>query len=143
MLASRALVGVAARSLATLDPAVTLPQYRMLVLLHTHGDQNVGALADALGIHPSSATRLCDRMARKGLVVRSPSPTSRREVTVAIARGGRAVVRSVTERRLAEIEHILAGITETDRERLIDALAVFATAADELPDDAWRLGWSA
>ena len=37
--ASRALVGVAARSLAGVGEEVTLPQYRMLVLLCSRGPQ--------------------------------------------------------------------------------------------------------
>ena len=67
LLASRALVGVAARSLAGVEEQVTLVQYRALVLLDA-GPQNVGTLAKALGIHPSTATRLCDRLTTKGLV---------------------------------------------------------------------------
>ena len=74
LLVTRALVGVAARSLSAIDGDVTLPQYRALVLLVTRGDQNVGALAEALGIHASTATRLCDRLLAKGLIVRSTTP---------------------------------------------------------------------
>src|SRR5664279_4938853 len=81
LVASRALVGVAARSLSALEPDVTLPQYRALVLLRSRGDQNVSALADALGVHPSTATRLCDRLLKKGFIDRATSSGSRREVT--------------------------------------------------------------
>jgi DNA-binding Lrp family transcriptional regulator len=66
--ASRALVGVAARSLAVVDPEVTLPQYRALVVLASRGPRLVGELAEALVIHPSTATRLCDRLVAKKLV---------------------------------------------------------------------------
>ena len=56
--ASRALVGVAARSLAVVDAEVTLPQYRALVVLAARGPRLVGELADELSIHPSTETRL-------------------------------------------------------------------------------------
>src|SRR5437868_15225897 len=82
LVASRALVGVAARSLSALEADVTLPQYRALVLLSSRGEQNVSALADALGIHPSTATRLCDRLLNKGLIDRATSAGSRREVAL-------------------------------------------------------------
>ena len=75
--ASRALVGVAARSLGAIEDSITLPQYRALVLLASRGEENVGVLADALAIHPSTATRLCDRLARKGLIERNTSAESR------------------------------------------------------------------
>ena len=68
LVASRALVGVAARSLAGVDD-VTLPQYRALVVLTRPVSITIGDLATTLDIHRSTATRLCDRLERKGLVV--------------------------------------------------------------------------
>jgi DNA-binding MarR family transcriptional regulator len=79
---SRALVGIAARSMSHLDD-VTLSQYRALVVLAAHGPLRSGDLADHLGVHPSTLTRLVDRLAAKRLVSRS-HPSSRREVVVAL-----------------------------------------------------------
>ncbi len=55
LMASRALVGVAARSLAAIEGTITLVQYRALVLLASRGALNVGSLAENLGVHA------CDR----------------------------------------------------------------------------------
>lgn len=142
LVASRALVGVAARSLATVESEITLRQYRALVVLAARGEQNVGALADALEIHPSTATRLCDRLIGKHLIERTTSLGNRREVTVALSPGGQALVREVTTRRRREIRRIVAQLAPEAQKRLVDALADFAEAADELPDDAWKLGWT-
>jgi hypothetical protein len=46
--ASRALVGISARSLAAIESDVTLPQYRALVVLAERGEQTVSSLAEAL-----------------------------------------------------------------------------------------------
>jgi len=143
MVASRALVAVAARSLAAVEGDVTLPQYRALVLLSARGGLNVGALADALGIHPSSATRLCDRLLAKGLIARSNPQSNRREVNVTLSAAGRALVRQVTARRSREIRHIVTRLDASAQAKLIDALSSFAAAAGEVPDDAWKLGWTA
>jgi DNA-binding MarR family transcriptional regulator len=140
--ASRALVGVAARSLGAIEDSITLPQYRALVLLASHGEENVGALADALAIHPSTATRLCDRLARKGLIERNTSVESRREVTLTLTDAGRALLRVVTQRRLREINKIVARLDPKVRRAAIDALNTFADAAGEIPDEAWKLGWT-
>ncbi len=140
--ASRALVGISARSLAAVESDVTLPQYRALVVLAEHGEQRVSALAEALEIHPSTATRLCDRLASKRLVYRAESPTSRREVAVGLSPTGRALVGSVTRRRRAEIARIVQRMPVDSRPQLIAALEAFAGAAGEVPDDAWKLGWS-
>ena len=89
LLASRALVGVAARSLASVEGTITLVQYRALVVLASEDVLNVGSLAEALGIHASTATRLCDRLSEKGLIDRKTSAESRREVVVGLTADGR------------------------------------------------------
>ncbi len=142
LVASRALVGVAARSLSAVESEITLRQYRALVVLASKGEQNVGALADALDIAASTATRLCDRLIAKGLIERTTSPQNRRGVTVALSSDGQALVRFVTNRRRKEIRRILARLDDDARDRLLDAFAEFADAAGEVPDDAWKLGWT-
>ena len=57
MRASRVLVSVVARSIAEVEDVVTLPQLRVLVMIASHGPQNLGSVAAALGVHPSNATR--------------------------------------------------------------------------------------
>ena len=140
--ASRVLVGISARSLAAVESDVTLPQYRALVVLAEHGEQRVSSLAEALDIHPSTATRLCDRLVGKQLLYRAESPTSRREVAVGLSPPGRALIASVTRRRRAEIARIVRRMPVDSRPHLIAALEAFTDAAGEVPDDAWKLGWS-
>jgi len=142
LLASRALVGVAARSLATTESEITLRQYRALVLLTARGEQNVSQLAEALEIHPSTATRLCDRLLAKGLIERRTSAASRREVTVGISSAGARIVRGVTSRRRREIRRVVSGLDPSARSQVIAAFEAFVRAAGEAPDDAWRLGWT-
>ena len=95
--ASRALVGVAARSLAVVDSEVTLAQYRALVVLASRGPALVGELAEALGIHPSTTTRLCDRLVAKKLVTRTQGRDNRREPAVSLWVKGRRLVERVTD----------------------------------------------
>jgi DNA-binding MarR family transcriptional regulator len=143
LVASRALVGVAARSIGDVEDTVTLVQYRALVLLASRGEMNVGSLANAFELHQSTATRLCDRLVAKGFIARAPSPASRREVCVALTPVGQALVRSVTARRRREVGEIMARLSSDQRALLVDAFTAFAHAAGEIPDDAWKLGWTA
>jgi len=140
--ASRALVGIVARSLASIDSDITLTQYRALVLISTRGEQNVGTLAKELGIHPSTATRLCDRLLVKRLIVRKPSPASRREVAIELSDSGRALVRTVMNRRRRDLRRIIGALEPSEQRRLVEAFRVFSEAAGEVRDDAWRLGWT-
>jgi MarR family len=86
--ASRALVAVAARSLAAAGDEVTLPQYRALVVLAAQGPQGTAELAAALAVNPSTATRMCDRLVRKGLVRRHRLAGDRRAVRIALTAAG-------------------------------------------------------
>jgi DNA-binding MarR family transcriptional regulator len=139
--ASRVLVAVAARSLADLSEDVTLAQYRVLVVLASRGPQIVGALAEQLEVLPSTATRLCDRLVRKGLVTREHSVSSRREVEVSLTDQGRLLVEGVTQRRRRAIAEIVRAIPPANRAALVTALGQFAEAAGEVPEQAWSLGW--
>ena len=103
-------MAVAARSLGGLDDDVTLPQYRALVVLAVHGDQHVGQLAEALDVHPSTMTRMCDRLVRKGLVTRRRSAGSRRATTISLSPAGQAVVDQVVAARRREIRRIVRRI---------------------------------
>jgi len=140
--ASRALVAVAARSLAAVDDDVTLSQYRALVVLGSRGPQTVGQLADAVGVHPSTATRLCDRLVARKLVTRTQVEGNRRETQIALSKKGRSIVDTVTTARRHEIAAIVARIPDSLRQPTVTALAAFAEAAGEVPEQAWSLGWS-
>ncbi len=112
------------------------------MLLASRGDLNVGSLADALDVHQTTVTRLCDRLVAKGLVNRMSSAANRREVIVALTPQGDALVRAVSARRKREINTVLARLSTRERAVIADAFWTFADAAGEASDDASKLGWS-
>jgi DNA-binding MarR family transcriptional regulator len=131
--ASRALVAVAARSLADVDD-VTLPQFRALVVSSRPTPVTVGDLAAALAIHPSTATRMCDRLERKQLLRRNLGvSTDRRETTLSLTPRGRRLVDRVTQRRRRDLAAIAAAMPSDKRDAVIAALVLFADAAADLP----------
>lgn len=140
--ASRVLVGISARSLASTSEEVTLAQYRTLVVLRARGPQSLQQLADELQVVPSTATRMCDRLVRKELIGRATPPDNRREVEVGITPRGASIVNAVTKRRRAEIHRIVEKMTEARRADLVAALEEFSRAAGETPDAEWFLGWT-
>lgn len=142
MTASRALVAIAARSLAGLEEQVTLPQYRALVVLASRSQLRPVDLADSLDVSPSTATRMCDRLVAKELVERVHSDSDRREVVLRLSADGRALVSEVTARRRRELRKVIARIPAEDQERLIEALRVFNAAAGEAPESVLALGMS-
>jgi DNA-binding MarR family transcriptional regulator len=143
MLASRAFVGLAARSLADLDADVTLPQFRALVVLATRGPQRVADIAAELQVTPSTGTRMCDRLVRKGLVRRSRTASDRRVVRLRLTAAGRRLVEEVIRRRRADLSRIVAATAEQWTPAVTGALSAFAAAAGEVPEQEWWLGWAA
>ncbi|MGI8714560.1 MAG: MarR family winged helix-turn-helix transcriptional regulator [Solirubrobacteraceae bacterium] len=139
--ASRALVGVAARSLATVAEDVTLAQYRVLVELAARGPQRLAQLATALCVDRSTATRMVDRLVRKRLVSRRRSHEDRRVVRVSLNADGGELVAEVSRRRREEISTIVQRIPVGHRDLVLVALRAFADAAGEVPEQDWSLGW--
>jgi DNA-binding MarR family transcriptional regulator len=144
--ASRLLVAVSARSLNTVQARVTVPQFRLLVVLATHGKTKLIALAEDLGVNPSTAMRMAERLEAEGLVERRINPASRREVLLRLTAAGRQVVEEVTARRREEITGIVARMPPALRGGLLEALAAFTQAGGEpavetVPHDALSLHW--
>ena len=106
--ASRSLIAVATRSLGAAAEETTIAQYRALVVLASRGPQRMVDLAAALGVTPSTAGRMCDRLVRKGLIRRHRARADRRAVLVWVTAAGRLVVDQATARRRALIEEMLA-----------------------------------
>jgi DNA-binding MarR family transcriptional regulator len=141
MRATRAFVGIAAEALLAVADDVSLPQYRVLVLLD-EGPLTMGALAENLGVTGSTATRACDRLTEKALISRQADSTDRRSVLVQLTRRGRRLVDEVTRRRRSAIDATLDRMGTAAERRLAVALAEFADAAGEAYEHAWALGWS-
>jgi len=133
LFASRALVAVAARSLSDIAEEVTLAQYRTLVVLASRGPQNLINLAEAIGVTPATATRMCDRLVTKKLIVREADQDDRRTIRIDLTKKGRRLVSDVTDRRREEIGAILESISPVDQG--------FAAAAGEVPEQDWSTGW--
>jgi DNA-binding MarR family transcriptional regulator len=131
--ASRLLVAISARSIATVDESITLPQFRLLVVLDTRGPLKLVALAEHLGVNPSTASRMVQRLVAADLVTRWASPTSRREHALGLTAGGSAIVSQVTRRRRAEITRIVQRMPAVTRRGLVEALTAFARAGAEPP----------
>jgi DNA-binding MarR family transcriptional regulator len=124
---TQAFGGLIAESLASVDARVTMPQLRVLVLAAS-GPQNVTAVARDLGVHPSNATRTCDRLVRAGLLTRRHAPDDRRQVILTLTPAGTRLVEQVMSQRRAAAERVLARMSVEHRAMLAEALSAFAAA---------------
>lgn len=138
--ASRTLIAVATKSLGAAADETTIAQYRALVVLASRGPQRMVDLAGGLGVVPSAAGRMCDRLVRKGLIRRHRARADRRAVLVSITPPGRQVVDQATARRRELIADILRHLPVGEQRTVAAALQRFAVAADEVPESRWPVG---
>ncbi|KIF72284.1 hypothetical protein HY68_18940 [Streptomyces sp. AcH 505] len=145
--ASRLLIAVSARSLAAVTEGVTLPQFRLLMVLAAHGDAKLVQLAERLGVNPSTAMRMLDRLIAAGLADRQSNPANRRETMLRLTPEGRRLVAEVKAARHREVAAIVQRLSPGQRSALVTALAAFTEAGGEpaIPGDtaeAYPPGWS-
>lgn len=129
--ASRSLLGIVIRSVQAAPVAVTIPQHRVLVLLED-GPLGIGAIAAELGVNPSNASRLCDRLQVLGLIRRRRADHDRRAVLVGLTKTGRDNITAVASHRRAEISQLVAHLDGKGSAVLVRALTEISDAAAEL-----------
>jgi DNA-binding MarR family transcriptional regulator len=134
MAASRALVAIVARSFAEADVAITLQQWRVLVVVAHFGPLSPGELAKWLAVHKSNATRMCDALVGAGLLDRREDPDNRRRMVLSLTADGEAVVDSLQAYRRQAIATILDQVPPRRRGQVAEAMQAFADAAGDRPE---------
>ena len=127
LLASRALLGVIASSLAPVLDEVTLPVFRLLVVLTADGPLTTNQLATRTQATDALVQRTVAEAVAGGLVSISGADLVR------IEPHGRALVDEVTERRRSMLATILGAMSTDAVEALSNGLRQFALAAGESP----------
>lgn len=138
--ASRVLVALAAQSLGQLDVEVTLVQFRALVVL-AGGPQRTIDLAAVLAVAPSTATRMCDRLVRKGLVRRYRRIEDRRATWLGLTEAGRDLVGDVMRSRRRAIGQMVRATPVADPAGAVQALDALVATGGELPESQWWRRW--
>lgn len=128
--AARVFSAVTAESIAQAGDGVTLPQLRVLVLASTATELNNNAVAEALDVHISNASRICDRLVQAELLSRRDSPSDRRHVQLSLTPKGAQLVAAVADHRRAIFSRTLGGMDEEQQTGLSRALRGFVEVAE-------------
>ncbi|HEY2724978.1 MAG TPA: MarR family winged helix-turn-helix transcriptional regulator [Pseudonocardiaceae bacterium] len=126
---ARAMMAVSLRAAVTLPAGISPIQLRALTVLSGLGQTNLADLGAALGMSPSSTSRLCDRLVAGGLVERRTSPHTRREVAVRLSGEGTRLLAGYDGHRLAELRAVLDSFGPRRRQEVLGALRDFGAAA--------------
>jgi DNA-binding MarR family transcriptional regulator len=134
LLASQALVAIVTRSFAEVETSITLPQWRVLVILNGHGSLTPSVIARWMGVHPSNTTRACDVLVRAGLLDRRESVKDRRQNVLTLTPEGQTLVDSLLDFRRDAIAGVLEKLPAAQRKLVSEAMQAFADAAGENPE---------
>lgn len=113
------------------EDGLTIPQLRLLWTLRDEDGQPVGALAEHLGVNPSTITGHVDRLVRQGLVRREEDPADRRIVRNYLTEQGEITVGALRKIAGSFIINILKRLDDAQLERLHIALQDLNRAAAE------------
>ena len=111
------------------DTSVTLTQLAALSTLKQRGALTPGELAAHEKVQPPSMTRILAALEERGLALRTPHPTDRRQMLVSLTEAATAMLREDRRRRDAWLARKLAELTPKERETLRAAAPVLEKLA--------------
>lgn len=112
---ARALIGIAMESVHAAAESVTLPQFRLLLVLDGTGRVPSSRLAAALGSNASSVTRLGDKLEALGYLSRGSDEHNRSIVTLEVTRAGHRLVSDVLAHRHKILAEVLDQLSPRER----------------------------
>ena len=104
---------------------------RALLALDERGPCKLAVLAAELRLSQSATSRLIDRLVDNGLVDRTASPDSRREIRISATADGQKITRRVLLCRQQAIDDVVRAMDPDDVRQLLAGLAAFAAAASD------------
>lgn len=137
---ARTVMAISVRAAAAVPGGISPVQLRALTALHRLQPANLADLGAALGISPSSTSRLCDRLVTRGLVDRRVSPRIRREVALSVSEQGLRLLAEYDRHRLAAMSAALDNLAPQRRPEVLTALRDFAAAAGAVQATGHRVG---
>jgi DNA-binding MarR family transcriptional regulator len=134
--ATRGLLALNVSVLEDMEMSVGLAPLRALQALDRRGPSLVGELGDNLGVVPSTASRLSDRLTEAGLITRRPAPGNRRSTLLELTDAGRAVLDELVTLRVRAFREVAEQMTNKDRAALIQGAQAFTTVQQKLSDQS-------
>jgi DNA-binding MarR family transcriptional regulator len=107
-----------------LEPELSDTQLAALAALERHGTMTPGELADHEKVQPPSITRVIAALEERGLVVRAPHATDRRQVVLTVTEPGKALVQQSRKLREAWLARQLRQLSQQERAALRAAASI-------------------
>ena len=121
-----------ARFQAWEDQGLTMSQLRVLLNLSRDPGMSAGTLADRLGVRPSTATGIVDRLVRQDLVTRETDENDRRVVRNQLTARGAAIISDFAEGLQSYLHPIFAALSEEELRVVYNASVLLGDKAETL-----------
>nr|BEL00912.1 MarR family transcriptional regulator [Dehalococcoides mccartyi] len=97
-----------------LETEITMPQLRVLLLLHLNGPLSMGIISKKLCIGLATLTGIVDRLVKQGFVERETPPDNRRVVICHLTEKGNAHYESLWQFTTGKVAELLDGVDNED-----------------------------
>jgi MarR family 2-MHQ and catechol resistance regulon transcriptional repressor len=126
----RALARIAEHSIE--DSGLGLTDFAALEALLHKGPLTITEIQSKVPLALGSMTAAVDRLEKKGLILRTPSPDDRRAKVLKLSPKGKAMVEAAFTRHAAELETVMAVLDQREKRQLhglLKRIGLFAAAA--------------
>ncbi len=106
--------------------------YLVLAILYGSVDETSTAteLSEACNEKPANLTRVCDELAAKGFIQRSPKPGDRRAVMISLCDAGRSMIEQILPEVSADVTSAYSCLSAAELEQLASLSARVLNAMD-------------
>jgi len=101
-------------------------QFSVLVVIGANAGLSQSDLSQALGIERARLVRLLDRLERRGLTERRPSPSDRRSHALFLTREGQKLLKQAEGLAAQHEQRLTARLGASERSQMLDALREFS-----------------
>ncbi|WP_245906030.1 MarR family winged helix-turn-helix transcriptional regulator [Mycolicibacterium palauense] len=138
--ATRGLLDLNVVVLEHMERRIGLVSLRALQALQRLGPSQVTALGQELGLVPSTASRLSDRLATAGLISREVSPLNRRATILELTAAGEAILAELVHLRVRLFREVADEMAPRERTALLHGAAAFTEAQLRATEPSAQIG---
>jgi MarR family transcriptional regulator, 2-MHQ and catechol-resistance regulon repressor len=123
------------------DTGLGLTDFAALEALLHKGPLSITEIQSKVPLALGSMTAAVDRLEKRGLILRTPSPDDRRAKVLKLSPKGRATVEAAFTRHAADLEMVMAVLDRREKRQLHDLLkkiGLIAAAASAAPGASER-----
>ena len=111
---------------------LTMPQFSILMMLYYRGNTGISDIGARFETTAAAASQHVDNLVQAGLIERTEDPRDRRAKNIQLSTKGKALIEKGMSERYRWLDQLAECLSEKDRERAAETLAVLTEAARKL-----------